>query len=62
MARPPLALTQARLDQVMQMARPSPRADLKKQESRWACAAARLTSMWGLTGPPNPYLKPAQTI
>jgi hypothetical protein len=30
-------LTQAQLNEVMLMARPIPRADLKKQESRWAC-------------------------
>jgi hypothetical protein len=37
MARLPLRLTQAQLNEVMLMARPIPRADLKKQESRWAC-------------------------
>jgi hypothetical protein len=48
---------------VMLMARPIPRADLKKQESRWACRRSGSTHLIvGLTGLLNPYLKPAQSI
>jgi hypothetical protein len=44
----PLALTQAQLNEVMLMARPIQRADLKKRATgRRVGAAARLTSMWG---------------
>jgi hypothetical protein len=43
----PLALTQAQLNEVMLMARPIQRADLKKRATGRVGAAARLTSMWG---------------
>jgi len=40
---------------VMLMARPIPRADLKKQESRWACRRSGSSHVSvGLTGPLNP--------
>jgi hypothetical protein len=35
----------------------------KKQESRWACRRSGSSHVSvGLTGPAQPYLKPAQTI
>jgi hypothetical protein len=46
-----LALTQPQSDELMLMARPIPRADLKKQESRWACRRSGSSHFSvGLTG------------
>jgi hypothetical protein len=45
------------------MARPIPRADLKSQESRWACRRSGSSHLnVGLTGLLNPYLKPADYL